>query len=146
MNEYIFRVYCSHAITGTQPNPTDETMAENCQIAKDIVDALRELCPQIDFYLPAEHEDFVHRAYKKKMMTVPQILEIDGDILRTCDGVIFLCWEDSFSSGMKYEADIAVEIGMPSTILYYTDYIEKAVLDKFLTDLKSNNLETRRIR
>ncbi len=88
---------------------TEETMVKNCKKAIRYGNELRDVYPNVEFYIPAEHEGFVHRAYKMGFLTIDQILQIDCDIILTCDLVILYNHELVLSSGMKIEYEFAFE-------------------------------------
>lgn len=130
------RIYLSHAIRGAKGAlATAEDMAVNCLKATMFVEVLRmnisyraasgdllyvehrdgvlELGRGTEFYVPAEHEDFVSLAYQKGYVTESQILEIDCEILGRCDAVLAL---GPISSGMRAEIDYANSKNIP---VYY---------------------------
>ena len=83
------RIYIGHSIRGPKgADATHDDMEQNCRRIEVIAEALRGYFSDIDFYVPAEYEDFVGRAYEKHFLTEKQILEIDCDIISTCNAVI----------------------------------------------------------
>lgn len=94
------RFYVSHSIRGKYgKNATHTQMKANCDAIMEIVTQLRGMFP-VEFYIPAEHEDFVHRAYREKYMTEKQILDVDCFIIgETCDAVIIYVPEGDFLQG-----------------------------------------------
>lgn len=132
------KIYLSHAIRGAKGlAATSEDMAENCRkaekfaclirmnlshkVAQGEVLALRHadghvfLRRDTELYVPAEHEDFVGRAYRKGYITETQILDIDCDILLTCDAVIAF---GPISRGMRVEIECAEDNNIP---VYYIE-------------------------
>jgi len=98
------KVYVSHTIRGNGGvNATKAEMDSNCAKARYDIIAYREACPNIDFYVPAEHEDFVSIAYADKLLTEAQILEVDCKIIDKCDVVLFINHDNFFSRGMVVE-------------------------------------------
>ena len=78
--------YFSHSIRGKKgADATEEDMRRNCEAAIGVATWIREKVPEIDLYVPAEHEDFVHICWKEKYLTEEQILEIDCKILKRLD-------------------------------------------------------------
>ena len=72
------KIYCSHSIRGVKGEAaTEEDIKFNCDRIKLIVGRLRKQFPEIEFYLPAEHEDFVNQACQWKLLNEQQILSID---------------------------------------------------------------------
>ena len=104
------RVYMSHSIRGKLGNnATPASLQENCLAAIEIGEEIRKACPWADIYIPAEHEDFVQKAYDKKYMTEEQILEIDCDIIAECDMlVIYVPAGDKLQGGRLVEHDFGI--------------------------------------
>ena len=117
----IFKIYLSHAIMGK--NGADATEAEiqtNIDTALKVGKELKAYFidwqkmdgyPEIQLYVPAEHEEFVQRAYKMGFMTITEILAVDCDIINTCD--LLLVYGDYLSSGMKVEIEYADKNKIP---------------------------------
>lgn len=104
------KIYLSHAIMGVKgTNALEEYIQENLQKAINLAVMLRAVYPDVQFYVPAEHEDFVNRTYKKGYLTIDQILDIDCDIIATCDAVLFYNHEGVLSNGMKKELKFTQE-------------------------------------
>jgi nucleoside 2-deoxyribosyltransferase len=104
------RVYCSHSIQGKYGiNATLAQMKENCDVAIALADQLRAALPDIEFYVPAEHEDFVGLAYRHGYLTIEQILDVDCKIIDTCDAVIvFVPDGDELQGGREVEYNHAI--------------------------------------
>lgn len=132
------KAYVSHSIRGEYgPNATVEQMRQHCEIVKQFIDMLRVnmahrkaqgesfaiqlnsgpmiLPTDVEFYVPAEHEEFVQLAYAKKYMNEQQILDVDCSIIETCDAV-FAFGPPELSRGMQIEIAFANEHGIP---VYY---------------------------
>lgn len=125
--------YISHSIRGKYgKNATPTQMKTNCDAIKVIAAQLRATFP-VEFYVPAEHEDFVHRAYREKYMTEKQILDVDCLIIgETCNAVIVYVPEgDELQGGRKIEYDYAIKNGIP---VYVFSKIEHAIswITKFI--------------
>ncbi len=125
------KIYVSHQIQGPDgEQATEQSMQENCQKAIQWAELLRMnlghnaihgkgifvggpdglyLTHRDTLYVPAEHEEFVHRAYVNGMLTIDQILEIDCDIVKSCDALIAL---GQISNGMRKEIDCAHANGL----------------------------------
>jgi 2-hydroxy-3-keto-5-methylthiopentenyl-1-phosphate phosphatase len=128
------KVYLSHCISDDGVL-TEEIMQKNCQIAIDFADFLRKQFPILDIYVPAEHEDFVHRVYAEKVLTIEQILQIDCAVLSTKDVVIALTKNGALSEGMKKETTFAKSENIP--VFYCEDgspFLLIRMLEKFLFD------------
>ncbi len=106
------RVYLSHKISDGGVL-TEEIMEKNCQAATDFGNWLRREFPNLDVYIPAEHEDFVHRANIMGLLTIPQILDIDCGIIFGCDAVIMYCPDDKMSKGMTVENTFVLNNNIP---------------------------------
>ena len=104
------RVYLSHAIRGKAGNDcTPVILGGNCLAAIEIGNKIRAACPWADIYIPAEHEDFVQKAYDKKYITERQILDVDCEILSECDNIVILVpVGDELQGGRLVEHDFAI--------------------------------------
>ena len=121
------RVYMSHSIRGKLGNAaTPASLQENCLAAIETGEEIRKACPWANIYIPAEHEDFVQKAYDKKYMTEKQILEIDCDIIAECDIlIVYVPAGDELQGGRKVEHDFAVnECMLLGTFAYPDDIID----------------------
>ena len=59
------RAYLSHSIRGPKgKDATNTEMQENCNRAILVGKFIRIQIPSLDLYIPAEHEDFIGRAYQ----------------------------------------------------------------------------------
>lgn len=112
------RVYCSHSIQGKYgKGATQIQMKENCDAMIELVEHLRKALPHIEFYVPAEHEDFVSKAYQLGYMSIEKILEIDCLIIDGCDAVVVLVPDgDELQGGRKIEYDHAVATNTPVVV------------------------------
>ena len=112
------KVYISHSIRGKQgKNATHTQMQENCDAVIVVAKQLRKALPHIDFYVPAEHEDFVQFAYDIGYLVEEEILEIDCLIIDGCDAVIVLVPDgDEIQGGRKIEYDHAVDSATPVVV------------------------------
>lgn len=103
------RVYLSHSIRGMKgSDATIEDMNENCERIKLVAMTLRhELGPNVEIYVPAEHERFVQIAFVCKMLSEEQILEIDCKIIDSLDMLICNVEE---SKGDKLQGGREIEV------------------------------------
>lgn len=88
------KFYLSHSIRGKYgKDATPTQMAEQCAEAIKVGETIKMVFRKqdVEIYIPAEHEDFVNRAYATGMLTEQQILDIDCMIINDCDGVIIYC-------------------------------------------------------
>lgn len=112
------RYYLSHSIRGKYgKDATPTQMKENCDRVLEMARELRENAPRAEFYIPAEHEDFVNIAYRDKYLTEKQVLEIDCKIIDNCDGVIVYCPpDDPMCGGRTVEYKHAIATNKPVVI------------------------------
>ena len=112
------RVYCSHSIRGKLGiNATHTQMKENCDSMIELANRLRKALPDIGFYVPAEHEDFVQIAYDLDYLSEDKILEIDCKIIDGCDAVVVLVPDgDELQGGREVEYDYAVSQNTPVVV------------------------------
>jgi len=104
--------YFSHSIRGKKGNKaTSEDMLKNCTEAMKVAVWIRDNIPEIDLYVPAEHEDFVLIAYEDKYLTEEQILEIDCKILAGKDFHIVHEVDGWLGGGIGVEIDAAIRCG-----------------------------------
>lgn len=125
------KIYVSHAICGGDgPNASEETKQKNCEAAKKWANLLRMnlghqatkglglfvggadglyLRSEDELYVPAEHEDFVGRAYTMGLLSIPEILRVDCEIVKSCDALVAL---GPISNGMKVEIECAEKHGI----------------------------------
>jgi len=103
------RFYFSHSIRGKYgKDATSAQMKKNCDKAILIVNVLRATFPSQEFYIPAEHEDFVGIAYHEGYLTERQVLDVDCKIIDNCEGVIiYVPEDDKLQGGRLVEYDYA---------------------------------------
>jgi hypothetical protein len=81
-------------------------MKENCALAQLVITALRALLPDTEFYLPADHEEFISKAFLCGLISEKEILDIDCQIVGECDGLLALS-NGFISNGMDIEIQYA---------------------------------------
>ncbi len=101
------RIYVSHSIRGKfGKDAMREQMVENCQKAIRFGKYLRECFPEVDWYVPGDHE-FPPVSYfiRKKYVTIEQVLDIDTEIIgeENCKGILFYMPDSYLSPGMLVE-------------------------------------------
>ena len=97
------RIYLSHPIRGMQGmDASPEYIAKNNRVAIEAGNILRQSGHIV--HVPAKHEEFVSRAMNG-CMTTSQVLEVDCEIIDTCDVVVFFAHEGigPLSNGMTVE-------------------------------------------
>ena len=103
------RAYVAHCIQGKQgADATTEQMEANNQKGIEFGKQLAKEFPNIDFYVPGYHDEFVLIAYKKGYLTIEQILNIDCVIVSRCNFLIVFAPNDYISKGMQTEIDYCV--------------------------------------
>jgi len=109
-------VYFSHYIRGPKGHEaTDSEIEYNMAQAILVADQLRHLFPQLDMYVPAEHEDFIGIAYADGLLTEQQLLDVDCKILEQKDCALFYAPDNYIMSrGMKVEFDYANKHNIPT--------------------------------
>ena len=94
---------------------------------------LMELFPGIDFYVPAEHDEFVLIAFKRSYLNESEVLSIDCEIVDRCQVLLAYIPDQYISNGMLTEilhaqhmripVLLAPDIGWAATII--NDYLER---------------------
>ena len=97
-------LYMSHPISGT-----NKDMEGNCKKAIAAAKRLRNVFPEVNFYIPGEHDLAMQWLYRNKKVRVDDILAADLHILRHCSGWFFYKFDES--KGSTIEQDEAVRLG-----------------------------------
>lgn len=146
------RAYVSHSIRGAKGNnATWEDMEENNKKATEFGKLLKQEFPNIDFYIPGEHDEFVVIAYREKYMTEEQILDVDCKILDKCDFHIIYAPDDYIGGGIKVEIDYSVTNNIPVISAIdgdeneYTKRLIQAIRCFLVSYEKTNNKNTKRV-
>lgn len=127
------KVYVSHSIRGKKGiKATKEDMRHNNTLAIVFGQALRRKFSKTEFYVPGDHDEFVLLAYLKKYINVKQMLEIDCDIVSSCNLLLNYSPDGYISRGMTVENDYAALHGIPIITLKSTSKRELRKLDRFL--------------
>lgn len=126
------RAYLSHPIRGIKgKDATREDMEANNQRAIEFGRRLRALIPTVDFYIPAEHDEFVIEAYEQGSLTEGEILDADCAIVRKCNFLLALVVDSHISRGMIKEISEASQANIP--VFVVTEDSNLLDLDVFLT-------------
>lgn len=111
------RIYVSHAVRGVLPLGLGESLQERCEannrIAIQLGKELREYWPEVDWYIPGEHDTFPIAAMGLELLTVDQVLDIDCEIISKCDALFPVRWEPGPSEGMVREWEFAKSHNIP---------------------------------
>lgn len=136
------KIYVSHPIRGAvkrEDVTTDEEwskiMTHNSGIARSFGNELRMRFPQHEFYVPADHEEFVQRAFEAGVLDEETILKIDCEILHTCDSLILFDWQHDPSSGMLVELEYAEANKIPAQLVPGSTEDDFEIVDRFLVKL-----------
>jgi hypothetical protein len=121
----LIKLYISHSIRGSKGiHATQEDMEKNCQIAREFGNWLRKNYPGIEFYVPADHEEFVRIAWMNNLLTEKEILSVDCEIILGCCGLIVYAPDGHISKGMTVELDYAKELEMATIQVKGTENFE----------------------
>lgn len=128
--------YFSHSIRGKKGNKATEIdMRRNCEEAMKVAEWIRENIPEIELYVPAEHEDFVLIAYTDKYLTEKQILAVDCKILKKRDFHIVHEVGGWLGGGIGVEIDAAKKYGKLIFYIQSLDEVTAAALRVIVRDL-----------
>ncbi len=108
------RAYVSHSIRGELGvNATPESMAENNRIAHEAVLLMRLIIPEVDFYVPGEHDEIIGILHQGGRLTEEDILWADWELIgRTCKILITFAPDGFISTGMNIELKFVRELNM----------------------------------
>ena len=107
-----FSVYVSHSIRGTKGvDATHEDMEANNKKATAFGKELRLKFPDVDFYVPADNDEFVILAYEQNYISETEILNVDCRIIDKRSMVLAWIPDQYMSGGMQTEAVHAVITG-----------------------------------
>lgn len=142
----MIRIYVSHSIRGKYGiNATHEQMNKNNELAIAFGKKLKRKFPNVYFHVPAEHEEFIQKAYDKGLLTEKQILDIDCEILNECNLLLVYSPDNFISRGMQVEIDYAVCNNIPIIYCYFLDLSFEfiggldAVIEQLEEDAKKDN-------
>jgi len=117
-----FTAYLSHAIRGSKGmDATNEDMQKNCEEALELAKFLRGHIPELDLYVPAEHEGFVNQAHANGYLTEKQILEIDCQIIESKDLLLVFVKNDWVGGGISVECKYAESKNKNIVYIHDTD-------------------------
>jgi len=129
----MLRAYLSHPIRGPKgEDATPEDMAANNQAAIRFADTIRLFFPNLDLYVPAEHDEVLAILYQKGDITINQLLEADCEALAKRDFLLVYAPGGLVSSGMSKEIEFAETHNIPHRILTEADARRMEVLARFI--------------
>ena len=120
-------IYMSHPIRGTSGD-----IEGNCKKAATAARRLRRVFPEVDFYVPAEHDLTLQILTAENMLSISDIMFADLTILRACHGWMYYSFELSTGSKIEMEHACKFNIANGSEIFYYD--IEKLSYPKIRKD------------
>jgi hypothetical protein len=88
-------------------------MKINNDLAIEFGRGLRQAFLKVDFYIPADHDEFVLIAYIAKYLSEDQILAVDCEIVQRCNILIAYSPDGYLSSGMRKEIAAAEMASIP---------------------------------
>jgi len=106
--------YLSHHIRGPEgDNASDETVAKNTKDAQVMAQMIRDAVPGLDVYCPADHDEVIQLLWRRKQVSVSDILDADCTIIANRD--FLLAWnpDERPSGGMETEWKYARSINIP---------------------------------
>lgn len=113
-----FSIYVSHSIRGIKgANATHEDMIANNNKAIEFAKELRLVFSDIDFYVPAEHDEFVITAFEKNYITENEILNVDCGIINSRNMVLAWSPDQYVSNGMLTELIHASTTGKDCAVM-----------------------------
>ena len=117
------RVYVSHSIRGKLGvNATPESMAENNRIAHEAVCSMRLIMPEIEFYVPGEHDEIISILYNGGKLKEEDILWADCELIKQTCKVLLAFTPDGFiSGGMNIEIRFADEHSIPVYVVHFPE-------------------------
>ena len=110
-------IYFSHRISNGSHKTSPEEQRKYCEEAVRIANEIKKgLTADIEIYVPgADSEKFVSKAINSGFMTVEQVLDVDCQIIDTCDAVICRVEAigDQLQGGRRIEVDHAKATNKP---------------------------------
>lgn len=100
----------SHSIRGRAGNAaTDEEMLANNKKAIEVGTMLRNECPGLSLYIPAEMDLFLQsKSIEPKNILIGPFLDFDCEILSLCNILLVYMPDDYVSHGMQVEVKHAL--------------------------------------
>ena len=121
-------VYLSHPIRGS-----NNDIEGNCKKAAAAARRLRRVFPEVDFYVPAEHDLTMQSLVFDGRISIEDVMFADLEILRACHGYMYYMFDKSVGSEIEYaNAKIISLIGDYQVVFQYD--IEKVNYDKLRKD------------
>lgn len=113
-------IYISHPIRGT-----NDDFEGNCKKATLAARRLRNVFPEVHWYVPAEHDLALQWLYFNKKVNETDILNADLHILQHCNGWFFYKFDESKGSTVEQDEAIRLNFCAEHNCIFTFD-IEKA--------------------
>lgn len=127
--------YFSHPIRGKGgESATDEEIRNNCEAASRMANAVRAFFPEIDLYVPADHDEVYQFLREESRLPVDDMLWADCKIVRDRDFLMAYMPEHHVSDGMRTELNYAVAHGIPTFMFSDFDVSVRMEFILFLLD------------
>lgn len=136
----VVTAYLSHPIRGKDGSAaTQETIGENNTKAIKIAAKLRQEIPGLEIYCPAEHDQVLSILYRKKQISIENLLAADCDIVEEKDLLLIYVPDEYVSSGMRQEIDHAHCHGI--NVWYFKDGVSMKVIQSVVDSIRLNKNE-----
>lgn len=121
------RVYVSHSIRGKLGDKaTSESMAANNELAHNAVALMRQVMPELEFYVPGEHDEVISLLFHAGKLADQDILWADCELIkRTCVILIVYTPDGFISAGMNTEIDHAFVHHIPVFTIQSIDELQR---------------------
>lgn len=111
--------YMSHHIRGPEgDSASHETQSKNKKHARAAAIRLRYEFPNLRVYCPGDQDDWADVGYRRGLLSMKQILDIDCAIIGERDVVILYDQYGELSGGMQIEKDHAVATDTPTHTIH----------------------------
>ncbi|KKK98171.1 hypothetical protein LCGC14_2645410 [marine sediment metagenome] len=113
----MIRAYLSHPIRGILgDDATNESMNINNDQAKVTGNLIRAGIPDLQVYIPAEHDDFLLKNGVTPVNMVEELLALDCAIAHDCDLILIYDHQFKLGHGMQREYDYALANNIPMVV------------------------------
>ena len=136
-------VYVSHPIRGSTGD-----IEGNCKKASAAARRLRRVFPEVDFYVPAEHDLTLQILTADNRLSIDDIMYADLQVLAVCHGWMFYMFDESAGSLIEWQEanDMGLNLNnkdgcSPNVFLYD---IEKVSYEKLRKDFANLVADTKK--
>src|SRR3990167_8582477 len=124
-------VYLSHPIRGS-----NDDIEGNCKKAAAAARRLRRVFPEVDFYVPAEHDLTMQSLVIDGRISIEDVLFADLEILVACHGYMYYMFDKSVGSEIEYATATTTGLTGDWPVVFQYD-IEKVSYPKLRKDFTS---------